>query len=85
MKTDSRQPALTSKSFYDFIKLSKTRQTSLLKEKGILLDFDNENNIVTRLYFLNGFFVEEIMNQQSSLSEIIPYKQGYRIESYQKN
>lgn len=71
------------KSFFDFIKLNKTEQGKLLIERGIFLDMDNEKDTITRLYFLDGFFVEEIIcKNNSEVVELIPFKQGYKIESF---
>jgi hypothetical protein len=83
MKIDSIQPTLNIESFNFFVKLSKSEQTVMLKEKGIFLDLDSEKNTLTKLYFLNGFFVEEVISRkQNIVIDIIPYKQGYRIENY---
>lgn len=83
MKIDSIQPLLNLQSFYDFVKLSTSQQSALLKEKGLFLDLDSEKSTLTKLYFMNGFFVEEITHRRlNSVVEIIPYRQGYRIENY---
>jgi hypothetical protein len=83
MKIDSIQPALNLKSFYDFVRLNQSQQINLLKEKGLFLDLDSEKTTLTKLYFINGFFVEEVINRKkNSVIDIIPYKQGYRIENY---
>lgn len=72
-----------AEAFYDFVKLSKTRQIELLRGYGIFLDQENEKDLVTRLYFLHGFFVEEIFSeQQGQVLELIPYKQGYKLDNY---
>jgi hypothetical protein len=83
MKIDTIQPLLNLQSFYDFAKLNKTDQSLVLTEQGIFLDIDSESTTFTRLYFLKGFFVEEIVSRnQNRVIDIIPYKQGYKIERY---
>lgn len=80
---NATQPVLNLQSFYDFVKLSLSQQCALLKEKGLFLDLDSEKTTLTRLYFLNGFFVEEITSVESNtITGIIPYKQGYRLGNY---
>jgi len=84
MKTNLHS-ILNLQSFYDFVKLSKTQKEELLITEGVFLDLDNEKDLVTRLFFLKGFFVEEIFCRSlNEVMDIIPYKQGYRIESYLK-
>jgi hypothetical protein len=83
MKINTIQPILNLQSFYDFVKLTKNMQSEVLHEYGTILDLDSEKTTYTKLYFLHGFFVEEIIDRKdNSLIEIIPYKQGYRIENY---
>ena len=85
MKTNTLYPFLNLKYFYEFIKMNRNEQGLLLKEQGVLLDFDSEKEITTRLYFLQGFFVEEIFcREQNEIIDVIPYKQGYRIERFLK-
>lgn len=83
MKIDTIQPLLNLQSFYDFAKLNMTTQSSVLTEQGVFLDIDSESTTFTRLYFLKGFFVEEVVcRSENRVIDIIPYKQGYKIERY---
>lgn len=85
MKINFIQPILNTESFYNFVKLDQIQKLRLLKEQGIFLDSDNEKDTITKLYFLNGFFVEEILSRKDQeIVDIIPYKQGYKIENYLK-
>jgi hypothetical protein len=57
-------------------------QAQLLRTAGTLLDSDCNKRQKTNLYFLNGFFVEEtIAEPTQKIIDIIPFRQGYRIES----
>ena len=86
MKTQTPQIELNLQSFYSFAKLTKTEQETLLVEEGVFLDLDCEKETTTRLYFLQGFFVEEIFNRNlNEIVDVIPYKQGYKIESFIKS
>jgi hypothetical protein len=83
MKINTIQPVLNLQSFYDFVKLSKADQQSVLLQEGVFLDLDSEKDVLTRLYFLKGFFVELIFNKKlNTVVEMIPYKQGYKIERF---
>lgn len=83
MRIDSIHPQLNLQSFYDFAKMSKEEQCSLIQGKGMFLDADIEKDCLVKLYFLSGFFVEEIVSlHEDKVIDVIPYKQGYRLESY---
>lgn len=83
MKIDSIQPTLNLQAFFEFAKLGLAKQSQLLEEKGLFLDLDSDKLTLTRLYFISGFFVEVVScRRKHSVTEIIPYKQGYRIENY---
>lgn len=76
-------PEINQKDFLDFIKLSQINQAGLLKATGVKLDSDIENDKRVNLFYLGGFFVEEIRAiSDNSLLEIIPFKNGYRLENY---
>lgn len=63
--------------------MSKEEQGSLIQRKGMFLDADIEKDCLVKLYFLSGFFVEEIVSlHEDKVIDVIPYKQGYRLESY---
>lgn len=86
MRTNIYQSIENLKSFHDFNKLSITEKKELLSAEGIFLDLESEDDLVTRLYFLNGFFVEEVFSRsKNEIVELIPYKKGFKIESYLKN
>lgn len=71
------------RSFYKFIRLNKEEQGRLLTERGMFLDLDDEEETMTRLYFLDGFFVEEVFCKNTNqVIEMIPFKRGYRLESF---
>lgn len=83
MKIDSIQPQINLQSFYDFAKLDKSQQCELLDSEAVFLDLDSDKSTFTKLYFLNGFFIEEIVcRKNNAIIDIIPFKQGYKIESY---
>ncbi len=81
MKTLTISPVINLSSFYNFAKMSLTQKEEVLKHKGICFDCFCENNLKTNVYYLNGFYVEEIFdNIKNILQDIIPYKHGYRIQ-----
>ena len=66
-----------------FLQLNVKERISLLHQKGLLLDSDVEKECRVNLYYLNGFFVEEIQNSISTeVEDIIPYISGYRLKTY---
>lgn len=80
----SEQP--NHKSFYEFAKLNDEDKATELMNNGVLLDKDLEKEQAVNLYYLNGFFVEEtISKKQNRVVDIIPYKHGYRLETYAGN
>jgi len=86
MTTETLQTPLDIQSFYNFAKLTKKQQGILLNDEGIFLDLDCEKETTIRLYFLQGFFVEEIFNRNlNEIVDVIPYKQGYKIENFLKS
>src|SRR4051812_48337619 len=80
MRTENLLPILNIKSFYDFVKSNINEQVKLLKKEGVFLDHDSEQETITCLYFLQGFFAEVIFSKTTKdLIEIVPFKQGYKI------
>lgn len=76
-------PLLNLQAFYDFVKLSKPRKMEVLRSYGTFLDQDCEEDTVTSLYFVHGFFVEEVSSKKNNeVLELIPYKQGYKLDNY---
>lgn len=50
------------------------------------MDSDVEKERRVNLFYLNGFFVEEILNKiTSEIEEIIPFKSGYKLDYYLHN
>lgn len=81
MKTLTLTPAINLRSFYNFAKMSLTQKEEVLKHKGIYFDCFCENGLKTNIYYLNGFYVEEIVNHKENvIQDIIPFKHGYRIQ-----
>lgn len=84
MEAIQSQPKL--KSIIEFVKLNTIQKVELLTQEAVLLDLDTEKNTITRLYFYRGFFVEEVFCRNlNEITDIIPYKQGFRIKSYLKS
>ena len=78
MKTLTITPAINLNFFYNFAKMSLIQKEEVLKHKGIRFDCYCENDLETNIYYLNGFYVEEIIdNKENTLQDIIPYKHGY--------
>ena len=66
-----------------FLHLNTNEKVSLLHQKGLLLDSDVEKESRVNLFYINGFFVEEILNRiTSEIEDLIPYKSGYKLETY---
>ncbi|MCC6371724.1 MAG: hypothetical protein IT236_12015 [Bacteroidia bacterium] len=79
--THLQQPNL--KLFYEFAKMNNSEKTNILHNKAVLLDNDIEKEEAVNLYYLNGFFVEETISaKKGGVVDIIPYKHGYRLETY---
>ncbi|MCE3225520.1 MAG: hypothetical protein K0S32_71 [Bacteroidetes bacterium] len=74
-------PELNLSSFLEFSKMNEAEQVQLLREKGIVIDEERENDQLTRLYYVNGFFVEETLRDNKTI-EILPFRRGYKIDSY---
>jgi hypothetical protein len=80
--SDTLNPAVT---FIEFARLDACSQRELLKDYGILLDIDFHKDVFIHLYFLNGFFIEmSISPENEEEVQIVPFRQGYRLQSYFK-
>jgi hypothetical protein len=81
---DSTLP-INQKKLGHFAGLTLTQKKALLTKKACLLDSDEEKGDIVNLYFLEGFFVEEIIcaNTQT-IKDIIPYKSGFRLSHYKR-
>lgn len=74
-----------AQSFQSFVKFSPERQSEILKTTGLLLDTDFEHDSIVNLYFLSGFFVEEIVDKTTrELKFVLPFKHGFKIQNYVK-
>lgn len=74
-----------SESFNSFVKYAPKTQSDILKKTGLLLDTDFEKDTIVNLYFLSGFFVEEIIDKNTrELQFVLPFKQGFKIRNYVK-
>jgi hypothetical protein len=71
------------KCFYRFAKLNSAEQALILRNVATLVDTDKDEQSISNLYFLSGFFVEErISVADGSICEIVPFKQGYKIARF---
>lgn len=83
MKTTSKLLQLNQKTFTRFVHLKTTDKQQWLKSKGLLVDKDHDKQQVINLYYLKGFFVEEILSVSgNTLIDIIPYKHGFKSSSF---
>lgn len=68
----------------DFMKLSPADRSRLLHSTGLLLDSDVYKGERINIFYFGGYFVEEILNYLTwELLDVIPYKSGYRLETFQ--
>jgi hypothetical protein len=83
MKSNFNYPELNSDFLIKFINMNLNEQSELLRREGILVDCDIENGRSTSLFYLQGFFAEETISvSENKILEIIPFKQGYKVEKY---
>lgn len=86
MKLNFTIPKFDAKAMSSFAKEDVIRQSEILKENGIMLDRDSENDKTINLYFLKGFFVEEIISRaENKILDILPFKRGYKVEKFLKD
>ena len=76
------QPQDIIRSFNEFNSYQIQKKIHLLEGSGIVLDVDKEDNKITRLYFIHGFFVEWIEDLAGRLLDLIPYRNGYRVDFF---
>ncbi|MDP1803037.1 MAG: hypothetical protein Q8L81_16870 [Bacteroidota bacterium] len=70
-------------TIYEFIKLDINSKADMLWDKGIFLENTLSNNQGINLYFLDNFFVEVIVSKPNEkIIDIVPFKQGERLEKY---
>jgi hypothetical protein len=71
-------------SLSDFLKLNFTQRSQILHKNGLLLDSDVYKGERVNLFYLGNFFAEETLNSITwELKDVIPYKTGFRLETYQ--
>jgi hypothetical protein len=75
-----RYPLLPA-ALNQFLKMGTSERSSILQERGILLDRDVEKGNPINLYLLDDFFAEEVLSAVTREAlEVIPFRQGYRVE-----
>lgn len=80
---DVRHP-LSPAALNQFLKLDTSARSSILHERGVLLDQDLEKGNPINLYLLDDFFAEEVLSAVTREAvEVIPFRQGYRVELLQ--
>lgn len=63
--------------------MNTNEKVAELMNNGVLIDNDNEKDEAINLYYINGFFVEETISKRHGMvTDIIPFKQGYRLKDY---
>lgn len=83
MKAKSNLLQLNLAAFNNFVKLNAIEKVIELKTKGVLVDVDLEKETAINLYFINGFFVEEIFStEENKTLDVIPYPHGYKPEAF---
>ena len=75
----------SAQSFHSFIKFNPERQAEILRANGLLLDTEFERDSIVNLYFISGFFVEEILDKNTrELQFVLPFRHGFKIQNYVK-
>ena len=68
---------------YDFLVLDLNERAGILWEKGVFLINRREEKYSFTLYSFNDHYIEVIMsNFENRITEITPFKQGWRLEKY---
>lgn len=68
---------------YDYNKLSLGEKASLLWQKAKYLERHNEGDLTSCLYHINNFFIEAVVShRENRILEVIPFKNGERLEKY---
>lgn len=81
-KTTCLLTAFNQASFNQFVRLSSEQKSDLLKKSGLLVDSLNDHNEHVDLYFIDGYFAEEIRYSESGAHIVLPYKNGYITEKF---
>lgn len=68
-------------SLYEYITLEQSDRAELLWSNGIYINNSIEENCSFALYSLYNFYVEVVLIE-NEIAELIPFKQGQRLEKY---
>lgn len=82
MENTNTLTSFNTESFNNFVHLDKSQKFALLRKKALLVDSMNDKNERVNLYFLDGYFIEEVINHASGASLILPYRHGYITERF---
>jgi hypothetical protein len=70
-------------AFLQFVKFTASEKQWHLRNRGLLVDKDDEGENYVNLYFIDGFFVEEILSKtENRLVDVIPYTKGFKVDSF---
>ncbi|MCE3260784.1 MAG: hypothetical protein K0S12_2425 [Bacteroidetes bacterium] len=76
-------PAIETITIREFAKLDIPAQCAILKQLGIFLESYTDKISLVKVYYVCGFFVEVIVSQpELEQIEIIPYRNGYKVDQY---
>lgn len=64
-------------TIYEFAKLNPLTQESILNKEAVLIDNYLDNHSIIKAYHLQDFFVEVTMDQNKTITDIIPFKRGF--------
>jgi hypothetical protein len=68
-------------TIYTFAKLSLAEKKNLVENTAVFLDNYMDGLSLINTYFLEGFFVESIVDlKEGKITDIIPYQHGYRMD-----
>lgn len=80
MDTKCQMAKLDLVEFYNFMKFSLNDRLALLQNQAVMIDQYSDKEALVKLWVLNGFFVEEIIYKNGNNSELLPFKQGYKLQ-----
>jgi hypothetical protein len=70
-------------NIFDYLRLGPGEKADMLWRKGIFVQDHYEANCITNLYYLEGFFVEVVIdNDLSQITEIAAFISSGRLEKY---
>jgi hypothetical protein len=70
------------KGFISFSRLPKNEQCKEIETNALLVDIELGSEKMVKLYFLNGFFVEQEIDENGQVLENIPFRQGYKLSLF---